>query len=419
MKTPLVQLNPFHDPSYRKFIQESGAMATSLSVHQLISGYQPSTLTKTGRIAEWMTRYFGLTIPYISFDGPSLKAVQKKPWQYLTKRIKGKPIITFQSINRNNQIISAVSGYEAMQVWQKWAKGKGVGGNIDFIPGISNRLRSVENLNQMGLIENYEKHKGDLTSGKITQKEFFKRVNRELDRELSSETKQREAIYRFAIDSQLQRNILREPVYFNDPRFRPFILFKRFGYRQFEWIFKNTLQEVKAGNALFVLRMMAGGLVYGPLLNSAKRMYRDALAGEPIFDESYSVTEQIDDFEKIMSDMKEKGLSVNTFINSATKHITMGDLLDSFAAIGAYGFVGDLTSAIYEGEQKMLRAGEFLLKPAVLQDMMVGVDTATRFLKDYGDYGFKNSVARIPKTIAPAFGTVARQLTTRAWTQGQ
>ena len=240
-----------------------------------------------------------------------------------------------------------------------------------------------------------------------------------MDRELSSETKQREAIYRFAIDSQLQRNILREPVYFNDPRFRPFILFKRFGYRQFEWIFKNTLQEVKAGNALFVLRMMAGGLVYGPLLNSAKRMYRDALAGEPIFDESYSVTEQIDDFEKVMSDMKEKGLSVNTFVNSATKHITMGDLLDSFAAIGAYGFVGDLTSAMYEGEQKMLRAGEFLLKPAVLQDMMVGVDTATRFLKDYGDYGFKNSVARIPKTIAPAFGTVARQLTTRAWTQGQ
>jgi hypothetical protein len=407
------------DKQYRKFIKESGAMATSLSVHQLISGYQPSTLTKTGRIAEWMTRYFGLTIPYISFDGPSLKAVQKKPWQYLTKRIKGKPIVTFQSVNRNNQIISAVSGYEAMRVWQKWAKGEGVGGKIDVIPGISNRLRSVENLNQMGLIENYEKHKGDLTSGKITQKEFFKRVNRELDRELSSETKQREAIYRFAIDSQLQRNILREPVYFNDPRFRPFILFKRFGYRQFEWIFKNTLQEVKAGNALFVLRMMAGGLVYGPLLNSAKRMYRDALAGEPIFDESYSVTEQIDDFEKVMSDMKEKGLSVNTFVNSATKHITMGDLLDSFAAIGAYGFVGDLTSAIYEGEQKMLRAGEFLLKPAVIQDMAVGIDFATRFLKDYGDYGFKNSVARAPKTIAPAFGTVARQLTKRIWTQGQ
>jgi hypothetical protein len=394
-------------------------MATSLSVHQLISGYQPSSLTKSGKIAEWMTRYFGLTIPYIAFEGPTLKAVQKKPWQYLTKRIRGQPIITFQSVNRNNQIISAVSGYEAMQVWRKWAKGEGVGGKVDVIPGISNRLRSVENLNQMGLIENYEKHKRDLTNGKITEKEFFQRVNRELDKELVSEARQREAIYRFAIDSQLQRNILREPVYFNDPRFRPFILFKRFGYRQFEWIYKNTLQEVKAGNALFVLRMMAGGMIYGPMLNTAKRMYRDALAGEPIFDESYSVTEQVDDFEKIMSDMEEKGMSVNNFINSATKNISMGDLLDSFAAIGAYGFVGDLSSAIYDGEQKMIRAGEFLLKPAVLQDMMVGVDTATRFLKDYGDYGFKNSIARVPKTLAPAFGTVARQLARRLWTPGQ
>ena len=407
------------NPEYKKFIKESGAMATSLSVHQLISGYQPSSLTRGARIAEWMTRYFGLTIPYPVFEGPTLKAVQKKPWQYLTKRIRGKPLVTFQSINRNNQIISAVSGYEAMQVWRKWAKGQGVGGNMDFVPGISNRLRSVENLNQMGLIENYEQHKRDWTSGKITEKEFFRKVNRELDKELASEAKEREAIYRFAIDSQLQRNILREPVYFNDPRFRPFVLFKRFGYRQFEWIYKNTLQEVKAGNALFVLRMMAGGMIYGPMLNSAKRMYRDALAGEPIFDESYTVTEQIEDYENIMADMKEQGISVNNFINSATKNINMGDLLDSFAAIGAYGFVGDLSSAIYEGEQKMIRAGEFLLKPAVLQDMMVGVDTATRFLKDYGDYGFKNSIARVPKTLSPAFGTVARQLTTRGWTPGQ
>lgn len=413
------KLSPFYDPSYRKFIQESGAMATSLSVHQLISGYQPSSLTKGAQFAEFMTRYFGLTIPYPVFEGPTLKAVQKKPWQYLTKRIRGKPLVTFQSINRNNQIISAVSGYEAMQVWRKWAKGQGVGGNMDFIPGISNRLRSVENLNQMGLIENYEQYKKELTSGKISEKQFFRKVNKEIDKELKSETKQREAVYRFAIDSQLQRNILREPVYFNDPRFRPFVLFKRFGYRQFEWIYKNTLQEVKAGNALFVLRMMAGGMVYGPMLNTAKRMYRDALAGEPVFDENYSVTEQIDDFKNVMSDMREKGMSVNNFINSSTKNISMGDLLDSFAAIGAYGFVGDLSSAIYEGEQQMLRAGEFLLKPAVLQDMLIGVDTATRFLKDYGDYGFKNSVARVPKTLAPAFGTVARQLATRLRTPGQ
>ena len=97
----------------------------------------------------------------------------------------------------------------------------------------------------------------------------------------------------------------------------------------------------------------------------------------------------------------------------------MGDLLDSFAAIGAYGFVGDVSAAIYEGEKKLIRAGEFLVKPAIIQDMFVGVDTATRFLLDNVDYGFKNSVARVPKTLAPAFGTVARQAATRLWTPGQ
>ena len=120
-----------------------------------------------------------------------------------------------------------------------------------------------------------------------------------------------------------------------------------------------------------------------------------------------------------INEMKEKGLSVSNFLDSAVKNISMGDLLDSFAAIGAYGFVGDLSSAIYEGEQKMIRAGEFLLKPAVLQDMMVGVDTATRFLLDYGDYGFKNSIARVPKTLSPAFGTITRQAMRRLWTPGQ
>ena len=151
--------------------------------------------------------------------------------------------------------------------------------------------------------------------------------------------------------------------------------------------------------------MMAGGLIYGPLLNSAKRMYRDALAGEPIFDDEYSVTEVVEDYDNIKKEMDDKGYSVDNFFDAAQKNISMGDLIDSFAAIGAFGFVGDITSAMYEGEQKLIRAGESFLKPAVFQDMMVGVDTATRFLNDYGDYGFKNSVARVPKTLAPEYNT--------------
>jgi len=403
-----------HDPAYRKFIKESGAMNTSLSVHQLISGYNPTKGTKAGRIAEWTTKYVGLTVPYFSFKGLTLNEISTSPWKTIKQRVKGLPLITFQTVNRNNQILSAIAGYEGMMKWQKWANGKGVGGK-----SINNRLRSIENLNQMGLIENYDKHSEQLKTGKITRNEFFEKVNKELNSELKSERKQREATYRFAIDSQLQRNILREPVYFNDPRFRPFILFKRFGYRQFEYILKNSWNEFKHGNALYFLRLAAGGMVAGPLLNSAKRMLRDALAGEDVYDDKYSVTEEVEDYDNIKAEMEKNGYSIDSFFDAAKKTVSVGDILESFAAIGAYGFVGDVAQAMYEGEQRLISAGEFLLKPAVLQDMMVGIDTATRFLVDKHEYGWANAIKRMPKSMAPAFGTIVRETTKRVWTEGQ
>ena len=402
------------DPTYKKFIRESGAMTTSQSVNQLVAGYNPTKGTKMGKIANWATKYVGLTIPYFSFKGPKLSEVGTKPWQYLTKRVRGLPIITFQSINRNNQIISAVAGFEGMQKWQRWANGEGVGGKNPL-----NRFRSMEHLNDMGFIKNYDKYNADFKSGKITRDELFNKVNKELNSTLKSETKQQEGIYRFAIDSQLQRNILREPVYFNDPRFRPFILFKRFGYRQFEYIFKNSWREFKYGNAPYFLRLMAGGMIYGPLLNSAKRMYRDWLAGEDVYDENYSVTEVVEDYDNIKAEMEKNGYSVNNFFSAAKKNISPGDLFESFAAIGAYGFVGDVAQAMYEGEQELLKAGEFLLKPAVAQDMMVGIDAATRFLVDKHEFGWGNAFRRLPKRIAPAFGTIPREATKRLWTEGQ
>ena len=49
---------------------------------------------------------------------------------------------------------------------------------------------------------------------------------------------------------------------------------------------------------------MAGGMIYGPLLNSAKRVYRDWLAGEDVYDENYSVTEVVEDYENIRAEME-------------------------------------------------------------------------------------------------------------------
>ena len=74
---------------------------------------------------------------------------------------------------------------------------------------------------------------------------------------------------------------------------------------------------------------------------------------------------------------------------------------------------------MYEGEQELFKAGEFLLKPAVAQDMLVGIDAATRFLVDKHEFGWGNAFRRLPKRIAPAFGTIPREVTKRLWTEGQ
>ena len=156
------------DPVYRKFIKESGAMTTSQAVNQLVAGYNPTKGTKMGKIANWTTKYWGATIPYFSFKGLTLNEIGTKPWKTLTKRVRGIPVITFQSINKLNQTISAVAGHEAMVKWKRWANGEGFGGMNE-----NNRMRSIAHLNDMGLIKNYDKHHADMRGGKITVKEFF------------------------------------------------------------------------------------------------------------------------------------------------------------------------------------------------------------------------------------------------------
>ena len=51
--------------------------------------------------------------------------------------------------------------------------------------------------------------------------------------------------------------------------------------------------------------------------------------------------------------------------------------------------------------------------------MMVGIDTATKLLVESHEYGPQNAFKRVPKTLAPAFGSQARALSKRYWTPKQ
>ena len=64
----------------------------------------------------------------------------------------------------------------------------------------------------------------------------------------------------FARDSQLQKNVLRDPLAFNNPKLRPFFIFKRFGYRQAAYLGSVMRREVLENkNIVPLVRLGLGG----------------------------------------------------------------------------------------------------------------------------------------------------------------
>ena len=216
-----------------------------------------------------------------------------------------------------------------------------------------------------------------------------------------------ESMYRFSRDAQLQRNVLNDPLAFNDPRFRPFILFKRFGYKQFNWIRENLSQEMSRGNMLPLLRLGVGGAFGSQFVIWSKKALNNLLAGEEVYDETRLFLPGLPEG-TVVDDM---GNDINTDMSK----YTWSDFFDQAASVGAMGFVGDIAAS----ESKM-RALEFLLKPAIYQDAMKGIDALQRMGKDINDFGLGiNSVKRSVKYIAPILGTASRRVSKRAETPGQ
>jgi len=77
-------------------------------------------------------------------------------------------------------------------------------------------------------------------------------------------------MYKFAKDSQLQKDILKDPLMFNNPKLRPLFIFKRFGYRQAKY-FKDVMnREIRMGNVLAPLRLAVGGMFGAQFIGWAK-----------------------------------------------------------------------------------------------------------------------------------------------------
>lgn len=261
----------------------------------------------------------------------------------------------FQGINKINKIVSAYTGYEAALKWQKIAQTSKVKARRDW---------AKSNLKSMGITD---------VKKKLTQENMSR------------------AMYEFSRDTQLQKNVFREPAFFNDPRMQPFVLFKRFGYRQAEWVGRELKKEVfQNKNAAFALRLGVAGMAGGTFVQWAKRALSDFLAGKDVYDENYN----------ILVEGEEYGLN---------------DFVDAMASVGGFGIVSDIIAS-----ENKWRALDFALKPAVAQDASKAYTTLQKLLADMETFGPDWVVGqRALRNVAPVFGSVGRRLVSRFETEGQ
>ena len=279
----------------------------------------------------------------------------------------------FKKINEINQLVSSAAAKEWIDLLQPVAQGKGTG----VFKFRQNWAR--QNLRDLGLT----------SVGKITDRQ------------------KAEAMYKFARDTQLQRNILEEPLVFNDPRFRPLFLFKKFGYKQFNWVRGQLGNELKRGNVFPMLRIASAGLLGGEFVSYARDWLAEFFAGREVYDEN----EYFLDFGNL-KDVAFGDRKINSLVN--VDRMTWGDVLDRFASVGAFGVGMDIVAS-----ENTIRALEFAGKPAVVQDFDKIWTAMTKTWENIGEYGGIGALQRMPKYVAPVLGTVPRRLAEQIEPEGQ
>ena len=346
-----LSLNPVVDSKtglrYRDAIRKSGV--SNLSVFQMIANLEPSDRFM-GRFAE------------------------------LTTSVSG-----FQKVNEFNQIVSAAAAREWILALRKTANGKSAlldtGIKLPQLLGgarINRRQWAIKTLNELGFADHTKTP---------TQRQLY------------------EAMYKFSRDSQLQRNVLTEPLVSLDPRWRPFFLFKKFGYKQFNWIREQLQAEVSRGNLFPMLRLGVAGMAGGEFVGYARDALAELIAGNEVYDNNRYM------FPYLLKGTKLSDVGSDQFVEMS--EFTIDDYVDRFASVGAFGVIGDIVA-----NENKIRAIEFAFKPAIVQDFDKIWSAMTRTIEDTKTYGL-GTAKRLPKYVAPILGTVPRRFAEKFEPVGQ
>ena len=183
------------------------------------------------------------------------------------------------------------------------------------------------------------------------------------------------ALSKFAIDTQLQKNVLSDPLVFNRPTWKPFLQFKSFGYRQYNFIRDTLRHDALHYNVFPMLRLAGAGFATGAISLKAKEYMKYLVSGEKSYDPS-------------------------RFLETDGEEI-----IENIAAVGAFGYLGDfLTSALEEGKSYS-RALTFLATPAIVSDIDNFLNSFIPALeRDYKNYE-GDFIKRVPARLLKLTGS--------------
>lgn len=285
--------------------------------------------------------------------------------------ITGK-ISFFDQVNQMNQMFAGATSQVLIQDLRHMAKGKSGTGAFSFLDKLAPVMRKRYAKNRL--------QKLGFNIDKVLKKGFMETNKTEVARVMN----------KFARDSQLQRSFSRDNIMFHHPDMKPFLLFKRFGYRQAEFAYDTLKSEFLNGNVMPMFAMGAAGLVGGQGVLFAKEKLDEIYTGS----NQYSTRKRR---MKLLNKKGKRGISLNTY-------------MEGLASVGAFGMMGDLIS-----DDKPLGAVRFFITPVIFSDMERLAGSFSTFLKKSDTFkpDYYISASYAAQNLAPIFGTVAARLSKR------
>ena len=283
----------------------------------------------------------------------------------------------FSKVNSWNQIIAAATAEEAAKKY-----GRILAGKKDFlttmVPGWAKDKRIAW-------------AKGKATALGLDPDDLVKNLDA-LERGVFETAGQQQfrrrlllGMKKFASETQLQRNFLKDPIMFNDPMLKPLLLFKRFGLRQAQYIDQTIRNEVKHGNLLPILRLGIGGFAGGNLVMWAKDQLNAVITGE----EQYTSKE---------SRMKQ------------LRTPEWQDYINALTSVGSFGVIGDIM-----GSDEPMTAIKFFVKPVILDDferVLKSYETFARSMEtnypEQWDVPFRKGFNTLAPILGPNISRIAR-----------